>query len=96
MGIIYKSDAYTVLKDRVIQGEFEAIAVSSTAITSNYEHPDAKWELSKDISDFPQYKSSYPLMDALYNLSLEEMLNAVEADNTFRTGKEWAGVGQEI
>ena len=92
MGIIYKSGAYTVLNDRVIQGEFEAIAVSSTAITSNYEHPDAKWELSKDISAFPQYKSSYPLMDALYNLSLEEMLNAVEADNTFRTGKEWAGV----
>lgn len=52
----------------------------------------SSWKLSKDISAFPQYKSSYPLVDALYNLALEEMENAVEPDSTFRTGKEWAGV----
>jgi len=52
----------------------------------------ASWKLSKDISAFPQYKSSVPIMDALYNLGLEEMENAVEPDSTFRTGKEWAGV----
>lgn len=52
----------------------------------------AQWKLSKDISAFPQYQSAYPLTDALYNLSLEEMIRAVEADSTFRTGKEWAGV----
>lgn len=50
------------------------------------------WKLSKDISRFPQYKSPYMLSDALYNLSLEEMENAVEPDGTFRTGKEWSGV----
>ncbi len=50
------------------------------------------WKLSRDIAPFPQYTSAYPLVDAQYNLALEEMLNAVEADNTFRTGKEWAGV----
>ncbi|RYZ95011.1 MAG: glycogen debranching protein, partial [Sphingobacteriaceae bacterium] len=50
------------------------------------------WKLSKDITAFPQYSSGYPLMDALYNMSLEEMQNAVEPDSTFRTGKEWAGV----
>lgn len=52
----------------------------------------SSWKLSKDISAFPQYKSAFPMMDALYNLSLEEMENAVEPDSTFRTGKEWAGV----
>lgn len=52
----------------------------------------SSWKLSKDISAFPQYKSSYPLSDALYNLALEEMTKAVEPDSTFRTGKEWAGV----
>ncbi|NEU08528.1 glycogen debranching protein [Flavihumibacter sp. R14] len=52
----------------------------------------ASWKLSKDISAFPQYTSAYPLADALYNLALEEMENAVEPDSTFRTGKEWAGV----
>lgn len=50
------------------------------------------WKLTKDISAFPQYRSDYPLMDAVYNMSLEEMQNAIEPDSTFRTGKEWAGV----
>ena len=53
---------------------------------------DAHWTLSKDISAFPQYKSDEPIADALYNMSLEEMIRAVEPDSTFRTGKEWAGV----
>ena len=52
----------------------------------------SSWTLSKDISAFPQYKSPFPMMDALYNLALEEAQNAVEPDSTFRTGKEWAGV----
>jgi len=52
----------------------------------------SSWHLSKDISAFPQYTSEIPMMDALYNLALEEMENAIEPDSTFRTGKEWAGV----
>ena len=50
------------------------------------------WKLTKDISAFPQYHSADVLPDALYNLALEEMQNAIEPDSTFRTGKEWAGV----
>jgi len=53
---------------------------------------DARWTLEKDISAFPQYRSTYLLTDALYNMSTEEMMKAVEPDSTFRTGKEWAGV----
>lgn len=53
--------------------------------------PD-KWKLSKDLSGLPQYHSDYLISDAIYNLSLEEMLMAIEPDSTFRTGKEWAGV----
>ncbi|MFT3823830.1 MAG: trehalase family glycosidase [Chitinophagaceae bacterium] len=52
----------------------------------------ARWTLTKDITPYPQYNSAYPLTNALYNMALEEMLNAVEPDSTFRTGKEWAGV----
>lgn len=52
----------------------------------------AEWNLSKDISAFPQYHSNFQLSNALYNMSLEEMIKAVEPDSTFRTGKEWAGV----
>jgi hypothetical protein len=53
---------------------------------------DARWQLTRNISAFPQYTSAYPISDALYNMSLEEMLKAVEPDSTFRTGKEWSGV----
>lgn len=52
----------------------------------------SSWHLSKDISAFPQYQSDITMMDALYNLALEEAINAIEPDSTFRTGKEWAGV----
>ncbi|RYY12733.1 MAG: glycogen debranching protein, partial [Cytophagaceae bacterium] len=51
-----------------------------------------RWQKSLNTSDLPQYKSDYPLADALYNLALEEARRAVEPDSTFRTGKEWAGV----
>lgn len=51
-----------------------------------------RWNLSVNTRDYPQYRSDYMLVDALYNLSLEEMVKAVEEDSTLRTGKEWAGV----
>jgi hypothetical protein len=51
-----------------------------------------EWKLTKDISAFPQFKSDFVLANAIYNMSLEEMIKAVEPDSTFRTGKEWAGV----
>jgi len=50
------------------------------------------WKLSEDVSKYPSYKSPYLMMDALYNLSLEELVKNVETDSTFRTGKEWDGV----
>jgi hypothetical protein len=51
-----------------------------------------EWKGAKDISAFPQYRSDYVLGNAIYNMSIEEMIKAVEPDSTFRTGKEWAGV----
>ena len=59
---------------------------------SDEKHTDAEWNLTKDITPYPQYISGYPIADALYNMSLEEMLKAIEKDSTFRTGKEWSGV----
>jgi hypothetical protein len=37
--IIYTSDAYSIFADRVVQGNFEARALSATHMTSNYESP---------------------------------------------------------
>ncbi|RSK43623.1 alpha-L-rhamnosidase-related protein [Hymenobacter perfusus] len=51
-----------------------------------------RWQQTLNTADFPQYRSDFPLTDALYNLALEEARRAVEPDSTFRTGQEWAGV----
>lgn len=53
---------------------------------------DRTWKRSLHTSAYPQYQSPHTIVDALYNLSLEEMNRAVEKDSTLRTGKEWAGV----
>ena len=50
------------------------------------------WELSQDISAKPSYKSDQPIVDALFNLSLQEARLAVEPDSTLRTGAKWGGV----
>jgi len=51
-----------------------------------------KWTATSDLSDYPRLESELLLESALYNMSLEEMVNAIEPDSTLRTGKEWAGV----
>lgn len=78
------------LKDDNGDGIFETTLLMNAP--ENLNQTDAQWNLSKDISAFPQYTSAYPIADALYNLSIEEMIRSVEPDSTFRTGKEWAGV----
>ncbi|MBK3518145.1 alpha-L-rhamnosidase-related protein [Carboxylicivirga marina] len=51
-----------------------------------------EWQLKNDISNYPQLKSSTPLVNALYNLALDETEMNIESDGTFRTGEEWPGV----
>ncbi len=78
------------LKDEDGDGIYETVLTLNAPEDKQNTAPD--WHLTKDISAFPQYHSAYPITDAIYNLSLEEMQKAIEPDSTFRTGKEWAGV----
>jgi len=50
------------------------------------------WQLSQDISMKPSYTSDQPIVDALFNLSLEEARLNIEPDSTLRTGAKWGGV----
>ena len=96
---IVKTDAYVWMGDSIIQGEYVAHAPSSTEIVSSYyaqphyfmpvEHV---WKLKNDISMYPRLTTSNTLHAAVFNMGLDEMVNAVEPDTTLRTGKEWAGV----
>lgn len=51
-----------------------------------------EWKLTQDLSALPQYHSDQPLVDALWNLSLEEMLLDIRPDQTFMAGAKWDGV----
>lgn len=53
---------------------------------------DKEWHLTNDIDDYPTFKSDQLLVDALYNMSLDETIMLIEGDSTFRTGAEWDGV----
>lgn len=96
---IVASDAYLWLGDTIIQGEYKAYAPSDTEIVSTYSAQphyfmpiEKTWKLTNDISSYPRLSSSNRLHNAIYNMGLDEMVNAVEPDTTLRTGKEWAGV----
>jgi hypothetical protein len=78
------------LKDPDGDGIFETTLIMNNK--QNVKQTEGQWKLTKDISAFPQYKSAFPISDAIYNLATEEMMKAIEPDSTFRTGKEWAGV----
>ena len=56
------------------------------------DNKDKEWSLAVDISNRPRYISDQPIVDALFNLSVEEATKNIEADSTFRTGSKWGGV----
>ena len=96
---IVKTKAYSWHGDSVTQGEYNAWSADGRSLKSTYSArpgyfmPISKeWTLKRDISSYPQLSTPNRLHTALYNLALEEMINAVEPDTTLRTGKEWAGV----
>ena len=60
------------------------------------EDDRAVWTLSDSlrevVSAYPQYRSDQRLVDALYNLSLEEVRLSLREDGAFMAGKKWTGV----
>lgn len=98
-GVIVSTDAYTWKGDTIIQKEFRAWAPNPYQLISTYHAQpgyympiNSQWQLKNDISSYPQLTTPNTLHQAIYNLGLDEMVNALEPDTTLRTGKEWAGV----
>lgn len=98
-GDIVATEAYRWTGDSIVQGEYKAYAPSDIEIISDYSAQphffmpiNKTWKLKNDISKYPQLRSDNRLHNAIYNMGLDEMVNAVEPDTTLRTGKEWAGV----
>jgi hypothetical protein len=67
----------------------------TTLIFNDYDpsaHLSSEWRPANDIGKYPQFTSNHKLLNAIYNLSLDELEKLKEEDGTFRTGKEWDGV----
>lgn len=97
--VIVQTDAYCWAGDTIFQNEFKAWAVNPYELRSTYKgRPgyfmpiEQKWTRKNDLSSYPKLKSTNTLHEAIYNMALDEMVNAVEPDTTLRTGKEWSGV----
>lgn len=100
-GALYVSDQYQVFSDSIQWGKETARVISSNEIRSTFkgnDDPKSKdgqfvWKLSKDISSYPSYSSSIPLVTALHNMSLEELEKNKTADGKlYNTGAKWEGV----
>ncbi|MGA8026541.1 MAG: hypothetical protein WB992_05305 [Bryobacteraceae bacterium] len=94
---IYQAPHYTLSADQVVQGEYSARALSPTEIESNYNPTggppqSAHWKLQADLSRYPQFHSTYPLIDALYNMALEELQKDTRPDGALMAGAKWEGV----
>lgn len=90
--VIYENDSYSLYADKVVQGEYTAVAETPCRIVSDFGGDTLVWERKNDLSAFPQLTTPYPVEAAVYNMSIDECINAVEPDGTLRTGLEWGGV----
>ncbi|HUO85761.1 MAG TPA: glycogen debranching protein [Thermoanaerobaculia bacterium] len=50
------------------------------------------WTLRRDLSRFPRHRSPQPLVDALHQLALEELLELRREDGALDAGGRWPGV----
>ncbi len=92
--MIYQGRRFSVESDRVREGTSEARALSSTELVSNYGKSGAArhWKLEADVSSYPALHTDHVLIDALYNLSLDELRRDIRPDGAFMAGAKWDGV----
>lgn len=90
--VIYQNDSYTIFNDKVTQGEYTSVAETPYRIVSDFGGDTLVWEKKNDLSAFPKLSTPYKVEEAVYNMSIDECINAVEPDGTLRTGLEWGGV----
>ena len=92
---IYSNGEFTWKKTAFVQDTLKAYAPDAYTLVSNYPDPEfesGEWHLEKDLSGLPRYTAPTTLEEAIFNLSLEESIKAVEPDSTLRTGVNWGGV----
>jgi len=92
---IHRTQRFVVYRDRVVEGGYEARALSNETLISNYGRDAAApitWKLTGDLHSYPALHSSLPILDSVYNLSLEELSKDSRPDQTLMAGAKWNGV----
>lgn len=56
------------------------------------DNSSKSWKIDAPNSNFPQYSSPDFLVDALYNMAIDNIVSNVRPDNTYRAGSGWDGV----
>ena len=91
-GLILKNASYEWYPDRIIQGEYVGLAQTPYRIVSDLYGDTLVWECRNDLSCMPALETPFLLEKSVYNMALDESINAVEPDGTLRTGLSWGGV----
>jgi len=95
--LLYQSDAFKIYGDRLEQQAYKTVAESSSKLISNYKLPPDSTpgpinmrvrEIQTDLKTFPLFSSGFKLIDALHQLSLEEMVMDIRPDHVFMLGEK--------
>ncbi len=78
------------LKDDDNDGIYE-VTLNLNPTTERPDNPTG-WSIDSIDADMPRYKSDQVLIDALYNMAIQEIKSNIRPDSTYRAGKEWKGV----
>lgn len=92
---IYRNESFSWSGNSVVEGKNHATALSDEEIVTTCLSKDGKplrWRRKNDISRYGVYTGTSIFETALYNMSVDEMINNIEADGTLRTGLLWGGV----
>jgi len=75
--------------DSIYEAQINFVVNPNRPLDENgYSH----WTLNENISNYPAFLSPKLLLNAQYNLSLEELIQNIRNDSTFMAGAKWLGV----
>ena len=91
----YANSKFVWTENYVVEGANCAMAPNSEEIVTTCLSKDGKplrWERKNDIYKYGTFTGTSTFETALYNMSIDEMINNYEKDGTLRTGLYWGGV----
>lgn len=91
----YANSKFVWTDNYVVEGSNCALAPSAEEIVTTCLSKDGKplkWVRKNNIAKYGTYSGASTFETALYNMSVDEMINNMEADGTLRTGLLWGGV----